>query len=81
MLGKPPESMGTLGDLLKIGEVAALLGLSRQRTQQLMRDPRFPTPDQVDVSGPMWLRTTIESWASKHYWGTNPSTAPGMGER
>jgi predicted DNA-binding transcriptional regulator AlpA len=47
-------------------EVAAALGVSRQRVGQLARDDRtFPRPGTV-LSGPVWHRAGIEAWAATH---------------
>jgi predicted DNA-binding transcriptional regulator AlpA len=46
---------------LRIGDAGDLLGVSRQRVQQLIRAERFPKPDALDTVGPMWNRETIEN--------------------
>ena len=50
--------------LLGTTEVAALLGLSRQRVHQLATDdPGFPAPAVRLAAGPVWEREAIEGWA------------------
>jgi predicted DNA-binding transcriptional regulator AlpA len=52
---------------LRIGDAGDLLGVSRQRIQQLMRAERFPHPDALDTVGPMWNRETIDKWALEQW--------------
>jgi predicted DNA-binding transcriptional regulator AlpA len=45
-------------------QVADLLGVSRQRVDQMVKtDPTFPPPDVVLPSGRIWKREAIEKWA------------------
>ncbi len=45
-------------------EVAAMLGVTRQRVYQLARDdPGFPQPAVRLAAGPVWERGVIEAWA------------------
>lgn len=56
----------TIGDvdLLGVTEVAQLLGISRQRVQQLTEsDPDFPAPAANLARGRVWSREAIEKWA------------------
>ncbi len=47
-------------------EVAALLGLSRQRVHQLATEARdFPQPAVRLAAGPVWERDAIEGWAER----------------
>jgi predicted DNA-binding transcriptional regulator AlpA len=51
-------------DLLGVTEVAQLLGISRQRVQQLTEsDPDFPEPAATLARGRVWSRAAIEKWA------------------
>ena len=61
--------------MLRIRHVAAVLGVSHQRAQQLYRAGRLPEPVEVDAIEPLWDRQTIESWAEREWWGT-PTVAP-----
>ncbi len=52
----PDHLMGT-------SEVAALLGVSRQRVQQLSKTEQFPEPVARLAAGPIWEREDVERWA------------------
>jgi predicted DNA-binding transcriptional regulator AlpA len=53
-----------VSDLLGVTEVASLLGISRQRVQQLTEtDPDFPPPAATLARGRVWERAAIEKWA------------------
>jgi predicted DNA-binding transcriptional regulator AlpA len=46
------------------GDVAKLLGVSRQRVHQITdEDPTFPQPVMVLGVGRVWERSDIEKWA------------------
>jgi hypothetical protein len=44
-------------------EIAELLGVSRQRVDQLTRRSDFPLPVAELVSGRVWVRVVVERWA------------------
>lgn len=44
-------------------EIAAMLDVSRQRVQQLVRTPDFPAPLGEIAAGKVWLRDDVEAWA------------------
>ena len=44
-------------------EIADLLGVSRQRAQQLYRDGLLPPVYDTLAMGPVWLKVDIEEWA------------------
>ena len=46
-------------------EIAELLDVSRQRVQQLTREPGFPKPVAVLKAGSVWRRPVVEAWARK----------------
>jgi prophage regulatory protein len=51
-------------DLVGLTEIARLLGISRQRVDQLLRtDEAFPEPIATLSAGRIWERADIESWA------------------
>jgi predicted DNA-binding transcriptional regulator AlpA len=53
-------------DLVGVTEVREILGVSRQRVHQLIRDREdFPEPVAELASGRVWLRKDIEMWARK----------------
>jgi predicted DNA-binding transcriptional regulator AlpA len=47
-------------------EIAAMLGVSRQRVQQLVSRPDFPEPDAVLAMGKVWRTADVEDWARAH---------------
>lgn len=59
-LDSPPMAL----DLVGIAEVAALLGVSTQRVDQIARqDESFPAPVAELAAGRIWLRPEITEWA------------------
>ena len=46
-------------------EIAELLNVSRQRVQQLTKEPSFPRPVAVLKAGSVWRRPAVEAWARK----------------
>lgn len=57
-----PRQGGAL-DLAGTAEIARLLGVSRQRVQQLSRTPDFPTPAATLLMGHVWHTADIRDWA------------------
>jgi predicted DNA-binding transcriptional regulator AlpA len=51
-------------DLIRVGEVARLLGVSRQRAHQLASEESFPTPVARDRRGRLWSREVVEDWGA-----------------
>lgn len=49
--------------LMGAAEVAAFLGVSRQRVLQLREKADFPDPVSQLASGPIWESADIETWA------------------
>lgn len=50
-------------DLIGIGEIARLMGVSRQYVDRLSRqDPNFPEPALELASGRAWKRQAIDGW-------------------
>lgn len=47
-------------------EIARMLGVSRQRVQQLIARDDFPEPDVKLAMGKVWKRADVESWAKAH---------------
>jgi hypothetical protein len=43
-----------------------MLGLSRQRVNQLIQSPDFPAPEAELSAGRIWTREAIERWAATH---------------
>ena len=51
-------------DPMTVGDVAKLLGLTRQRVHQIMdEDPSFPAPAATLSVGRIWNRLDVEKWA------------------
>ncbi len=53
-------------DLMGTAEVAAHLGLSRQRVLKLAQGTGFPKPLAVLTMGKVWRGSDIRAWAEKH---------------
>jgi prophage regulatory protein len=53
-------------DLMGAAEIGRLLGVSRQRVQQLIRRPDFPAPAGVLEMGKVWLRADIQAWVAQY---------------
>ena len=52
-----PEVMGA-------AEIGRLLGVSRQRVQQLVKTTGFPAPVAVLDMGKVWLADEVRAWSS-----------------
>lgn len=53
-------------DLYGTAEIAALLGVSRQRVLVLAKHPDFPAPLAVLSMGKIWCAADIRTWAKQH---------------
>ncbi len=55
-----------MSDLVAVAEIAAMLGISKQRVYQILdEDDTFPAPaDQLTV-GRIWRRSEVERWAKR----------------
>ena len=51
-------------DLMGTSEVAALLGISRQRVLVIARHPDFPKPLVVLKMGNIWRGRDVRTWAA-----------------
>jgi prophage regulatory protein len=49
--------------LVGIREIAAMLGVSPQRVDQLSNTANFPGPEVELASGRIWKRADVEKWA------------------
>lgn len=47
-------------------EIGAMLGVSRQRVQQLISRDDFPEPEVTLAMGKVWKRADVEAWARDH---------------
>lgn len=50
-------------DLVGAAEIMTLLGVSRQRVDQLTRRPDFPEPIADLSAGRIWSRDAVVKWA------------------
>lgn len=48
--------------LMGAAEIAELLGVSRQRVQQLVVRSDFPAPAHTFAMGKVWRREDVEAW-------------------
>jgi predicted DNA-binding transcriptional regulator AlpA len=54
------------GPLMGPFEIAKRLGVSRQRFQQIVRNPTFPLPFQELRGMKVWLASEVEAWIAAH---------------
>jgi predicted DNA-binding transcriptional regulator AlpA len=64
--------------LLGVAEIAQMLGLTRQRVNQLIQSPDFPAPEAVLSAGRIWTREAVESWAATHPVRATPMAGAAM---
>lgn len=48
--------------LMGLAEVRALLGVSRQRADQIVRKPGFPAPVAELANGKVWNTFAVQAW-------------------
>ena len=54
-------------DLVGVAEIVEMLGVSRQRVDQLVRAYEdFPKPVAELVAGRIWMKADIENWARRY---------------
>lgn len=53
-------------ELVGVTEIATLLGVSRQRADQVTRIKGFPKPVSELASGRIWRKRDVERWIEKH---------------
>jgi len=56
--------------LVGVAETAQMLGVSKQRVSDLARDGRLPTPAYSLAAGPVWLASSVETFAEN--WDRRP---------
>jgi predicted DNA-binding transcriptional regulator AlpA len=57
------DTAAVTNHLVGVSEIAEMLGVSRQRVDQISKaDPRFPKPEVVLKGGKVWSREAIERW-------------------
>ena len=59
--------------MVGVAEVAAELGVSRQRVSELSRQKSFPRPIASLAAGPVWLASSIQSFVES--WNRKPGPA------
>lgn len=52
--------------LMGAAEIAARLGVSRQRVQQLINRSDWPEPYDELAMGKVWLIAAVEAWIAEH---------------
>ena len=52
--------------LVGSAEIGQMLGVSRQRVQQLISRDDFPAPEVALHMGKVWKRDAVEAWARGH---------------
>lgn len=53
-------------ELVGASEIAKLLGVTRQRVQQLSKDPSFPEPVAQLGLGAVWRTEDVQRWIDQH---------------
>lgn len=54
------------GTLASISEVADILGVKKQRADQITRNRGFPRPRDVLAVGRVWIREDVEAYRRDH---------------
>jgi predicted DNA-binding transcriptional regulator AlpA len=52
-------------DLVGVREIGRMLGVSKQRADQLTHKGDFPEPAAALATGRVWERADVEAWARK----------------
>ena len=52
--------------LVGSAEIGRMLGVNRQRVQQLINRADFPKPEVVLNMGKVWKREAVEAWAREN---------------
>src|SRR5512132_2199259 len=55
--------------LLRVVEIAELLGVSKQRADQRRREPDFPAPGDRWARGDLWAAADVRRWARTYAGG------------
>jgi predicted DNA-binding transcriptional regulator AlpA len=53
-------------ELMMTGDIAALLGCTRQNAQLVVKRPGFPKPYGVAGTHRVWLGSDVRRWAAQH---------------
>lgn len=57
-------------DVLRLVDIAGLLGISKQRADQLRHDPSFPPPSARYARGSLWSKSDVQPWVRQYRGGT-----------
>jgi predicted DNA-binding transcriptional regulator AlpA len=63
------RALVTRGKLLRVVEIAEILGVSKQRADQLRREPDFPAPVDSWARGDLWATADVRQWARTYAGG------------
>lgn len=66
--------------LVQVAQIAELLGVTRQRADELTRRKGFPEPDAVVGTYRVWLATTIRDWQKASEKGTELPVCASCGQ-
>jgi predicted DNA-binding transcriptional regulator AlpA len=55
--------------LFRLVDIAEILGVSKQRADQLCRDPDFPAPVDRWARGELWAAADVRRWARTYAGG------------
>lgn len=61
-------------DLVGMGEIRRMLGVSRQRAYVVTRSRAFPPPLVELEQGPIWRRSDVEAWIAANRPGGGAAT-------
>ena len=77
-----PESLEVLAAvearMVRVVDMLAILGVTKQRCHQLARRADFPPPLQTIPGGRLWRRSDVERWREEVWprpWVESPSTS------
>jgi predicted DNA-binding transcriptional regulator AlpA len=64
-------------DLVGTSDIAQILGVSRQRANELTKRDGFPTPlATVNTRINVWSRQAVLEWVDGHRYGITPAPRP-----
>jgi predicted DNA-binding transcriptional regulator AlpA len=55
-----------MGELAGAAEIGEMLGVGRQRVQQLVTRPDFPKPIDTLAMGKVWRTEDVRRWKAEH---------------
>ncbi len=69
MTQSPPRP-NSRGRLLRLVDIAVLLGVTKQRAHQLTKRGDFPWPVGTYERGDLWAKGQVKRWARRYLGGT-----------